>query len=494
MLYLRAMAGTILIFVGVYSLLDFEGISRLFLFLSPDRHIVPYTRLQLRLCLIAATFIGIYLVWLPTWNRLLHHISRYFMRLESKRFLICVLLTGLILRVAVALFGPFHLWIDYLVYDELAATWAATGGYLRDGLPTAYRPPGYPFFLSRLYALFGHYPQLGVTANVLLSLLIIFLACRIARLIWNDRVARWTAIIVALFPSQILFVNLLASETLFTALFLASLTLILSVTKWHGRAVYKLLPAGILLGLATLTRSLTQVYLVLPMLYWYLRTKNIRSTLFCTLVALLGFLAVVLPWMARNYHHKDSFVISTNTGINLLIGNQPGSGMGWNQAVTEEFDFGDPRRETYIDSVGRHRAWQYIKSDPTAFLKRALIKILYLYAGDIEGIGYELTEAANSNAFNRFVGLGLIAETYYLLVLFFALAGIMTVFILMPSSRHPGAWLLLMTLLYWTAVHAVFFGEGRFHFPLIPFLAAFAAVYIDHSTSSRKPLEAGADK
>jgi hypothetical protein len=37
---------------------------------------------------------------------------------------------------------------------------------------------------------------------------------------------------------------------------------------------------------------------------------------------------------------------------------------------------------------------------------------------------------------------------------------------------------LWVTILFWTAVHFVFFGHARFHFPIMPIVATFAALYI----------------
>jgi 4-amino-4-deoxy-L-arabinose transferase-like glycosyltransferase len=473
----RIVLGIGLVLGSLPAIFSFEKMSGWFLFLSQDGSVVPHSMLQLRICLISLGIIGLYLVFSNSAKTCLAFVDRIIMSLCRSDFLTIFFITALLLRVAVILLFPFRLWIDYMVYDELGWHWVEAGGYYVGSYPTAYRPPGYPFFLSRLYWIFGHHPQLGVIANVIFSMAIIWLSYLLARKIWNERVARWTLVFLTFFPSQILFVNLLASEPLFTTLFLISIYLLISVEKpgywkWH----YALL-GGVVLGLATLTRALTQVYLILPAIYWYLQTGRFSRTIRNTMIAAVGFIIVITPWLVRNYHHKGKLTISTNTGINLLIGNQPGSGMGWNQPVTDEFDFDDPTMETYIDSVGWHRGWQYIKSDPVAFVKRGILKVLYFYAVDMESVGYELVEAANSNRTGRYVVIAFITQTYYVTVLFFGFLGLLTRYFTDPRWRRPGGFLLWMTIAFWTAVHFVFFADGRFHFPIVPIISTFAAIY-----------------
>jgi len=44
------------------------------------------------------------------------------------------------------------------------------------------------------------------------------------------------------------------------------------------------------------------------------------------------------------------------------------------------------------------------------------------------------------------------------------------------SIREPGRVLLLSLLLYWTGIHLVFFGDPRFHAPVMPIVALLAAL------------------
>jgi len=478
MKFFRIISGFVFIFIGGLALFNFGVLQKYFLFLSADGSVVPHSLLQLRICLITLIVVGSFLIFKKYYSRLFVVIDRYITHLTTSGFIKLFLLVALTLRILVVLLLDFHLWIDYQTYDELGLWWADSGAYTINGIPTAYRPPGYPFFLSRLYLVFGHHPLLGVAANIFFSLCIILLSYLIVKNIWNEQIARWTAILLTFFPSQILFCNLLATEPMFTMILLASIYLVKISFNGNKYRLYYILIGGILLGLAALTRPLVLIYPIFVVIYLYLKSRHVLVTAKNAAIFIFGFLIIITPWMIRNKIYKDSLTISTNSGINLLIGNQPGSGMGWNQPVTDEFAIGDPTQERYIDSVGWARGLEYIKSDPVAFVKRGILKIMYFYAVDMEGLGYELVKAANEGRFDIYVLGAIVTESYYIMIFLFALLGLFFVYTRDKSIRSPGGFLFWVTILFWTMVHFLFFADGRFHFPIIPMLSAFAALYI----------------
>jgi 4-amino-4-deoxy-L-arabinose transferase-like glycosyltransferase len=466
-----------MLLVGIVALVWFNGIGNLFLFLSPDGVVEPFMMLMLKLLLISLGMIGLLLVFHGYAFKLLLQINLWITKLDKRSFLLTFLTTGFLLRLGVVLFMPFHIWDYYQSYDELAWQWATDGGYYNGEGLTAYRPPGYPFFLSRLYLLFGHVPLLGAVANIFLGTAIVLLAYLIARKTWNESIARWTMLIMTFFPSQVLFTNLLASEMLFTPLFLLSILLFVEVGK-NVAARWPLAAAGgVLLGLASLTRAISKYYLILIVLYWIMQTRDIKRTLRLGLIALTGFALVVTPWMIRNYYAVGSASICTSTGINLFIGNQPGSGMGYNRDIVEQFNADNTATEAYVDSVTWHRAWDYIFQQPWAFVKRGVIKLGFFYAVDFDALQYGLIGAADKSAANHCVYLALPTESYYLVILVLACLGVV-IYSTHPHLRNPAGYLLLTTILYWSAIHFLFYGNGRYHFPIVPMLAAFAALSI----------------
>lgn len=480
----RIILGLLLLGLGAAALIDFETVSRPLIVLSPDRDVTPFLWQLLRVVWLSLGAVGLCLLAHNWLFRMLSRLDGLIVAPARTAFLWRIMLVALALRVAVLVFMPFHLWMDYQSYDELARAWATQGGYYNGEHLTAYWPPGYPFLLSRLYLLFGPHAEIAVWSNLLFGLAIVLLSYLIAREVWGERVGRWTILIVAFFPSQIFFTNLLASEMLFTPLFLLAVWLALRSALMPR--VHWWLPAlaGVVLGLATLTRAISKMYLVVIVVAWLIQVRPVRRALNMSLLVVLGLAVTLAPWMLRNYYAVGSFAVNTNTGINLFIGNQPSSGMGYNQHAANEYDVNDPTREAEIDRETTRRAWEYIREHPLAFVKRGILKTAFFYAIDVDALDYGLLKADTPSTPGPYFYLALPTETYYLLVLLAGFLGLIGVYVKTRAARPSGSDLLALTLLYWTAIHFVFYGIGRYHFPLIPLIAAFAAVYLTSRLNS----------
>src|SRR5262245_48499264 len=73
---------------------------------------------------------------------------------------VLVLLLGLGLRLQAGLLFPGLLLNDSADYHRLAAGLVAGQGYITEaGVPTAWRPPGYAYFLAGIYAAVGVDPN-----------------------------------------------------------------------------------------------------------------------------------------------------------------------------------------------------------------------------------------------------------------------------------------------------------------------------------------------
>lgn len=478
---LRFIVALLLIVTGLSGIFLFDTILNRLKFLSGDGIINPHTLLQLKVLLISCGIVGLVLLFKKALIRFLGKKFEIVISANRKKFLWYTLGIAVILRIS-ALAMPFHLWGDWMTYHELAQSWSANGSYSVNGIPYAYRPPGYPFFITIIYMIFGAVPRLAAAFNVIFGTMSVWLTYLIVQNIWNNRKARIAAIIMALFPSQILFTNKLATEPLFTMLLLTGVYLVLKASE--SKDYVFSIASGFTLGISALVRAVVQGFIAVPALF-YMLAQNHRSYKTRNIVFLLiSFALVVAPWMYRNYEAKGSFTLATQTGINLLIGNAPGSGMGWNQAVTEQFDVNDPANQVYVDSAARAMAIEYIKDDPVGFIKRGFLKLGYFFSVDMEGVWNEMIDAAGAGRLDGFVVIAIAAESYYLIVLFLSVTGFY-LFIRHKKLRRTGGYLLLGTILYWAAVHFVFFGDGRFHYPIVPMIVAFASLYFDYQFENK---------
>ena len=239
------------------------------------------------------------------------------MKLDRERCFWAAAAVGILLRVSLflvaapeparRLYAP-----DSFDYQRLAVNLLQGHGFSRDVGP-AYRPdilrtPVYPAMLAALYLVGGPRPAVGVFAGVLLSCAAIFLARRAART-WapGAGVGNVAGAFVALDLGAAAYANYLLTEALFTVLLLVAFDLL-------GRAVRttSALPAlgsGLVLGLAILCRPIA---VGLPFLA--LLTRNWKMSR----LVLLGSLAVVAPWIARNAVVAGFWGVSSVGSVNLL--------------------------------------------------------------------------------------------------------------------------------------------------------------------------------
>ena len=152
-----------------------------------------------------------------------------------------IVVVAFLVRLAWVLFSPALPVSDFETFHGLAMRMA-----------DAFRPPGYPTFLAVIYWVTNKSLLAAKLANAILATITCWLTYSLARRVFNERVALTAALIVAFFPSQILYTSLLATENLFTPLLLASTLFFLSFLQENRRI--HLVAAGILLGLSSLVR------------------------------------------------------------------------------------------------------------------------------------------------------------------------------------------------------------------------------------------------
>ena len=128
------------------------------------------------------------------------------------------------------LFGIFFILIsdhplinDATIYDILGLNLARGNGFSLTPIafsftPTSYRAPAYPFFLAGIYKVFGHsYTLVYLLQTLLFSLTCLFVYFS-ARNIFDEKIARYSALFTALCPTLANYSTYILTETLFTFL------------------------------------------------------------------------------------------------------------------------------------------------------------------------------------------------------------------------------------------------------------------------------------
>ncbi|MEZ5239969.1 MAG: glycosyltransferase family 39 protein, partial [Microthrixaceae bacterium] len=253
-------------------------------------------------------------------------------------------------------------------YASLAANLADSGRFSMDGVDsTAFRPPGFPFFLTAA-ALFSEDLVVLRVSNAALAGCVVVLAALVARLVGGRLAALLAAAGSAVSPIALYTATKLYPQTLAAVLLLGSLGAVLLAVRREGshRMIWSAV-AGLGAGALTLTVPNHGVT-VLAMVLWLVWTLRGRA-LWPVLVLLAVSAVVVGSWTVRNLVVLDEVVpVSTNGGINLLLGNndRAGAGTGPNVDISEVLEEANRRGldEVDRDEFLRDEATEWIVSNP----------------------------------------------------------------------------------------------------------------------------------
>jgi hypothetical protein len=448
-----------------------------------------------------------------------------------------IALLGLLTRVAAVCWAQarFPAVEDGHYYDLLARRIATGEGYTwlwPDGTVTfvAHYPIGYPALVGAAYAIFGASTTVAMALNAVLGAASAYCAFWLVETSEAEArgpsgidvsgvgrsVVRWrplaAGIAVALHPALVPYTAALMTEGV-TASLLVIAAALAAAARVGTRPGWALAGAGIAMGVSTLVRPqclvLAPLFGALAVPAWAAARARVRSA------ALIGTIALacVLPWTARNCArmHRCALV-SVNGGWNLLIGATTEAG-AWHPVAVP------PECATVWDEAGKdvcfeRAARNEIVAAPLAWASRAPAKLAATF--DYFGAAPWYLHASNPTAFDERAKTALAAvET---LVCRLLLLAALVVCGRLEGPRGPArkalaligavaavtlhGWLaylllpVLVALRGWralargpvlpamtacvvattAAIHAVFFGAGRYGLVVVPFVTALAFV------------------
>jgi len=372
------------------------------------------------------------------------------------------------------------------------------------GQPTAYYPPGYPFFLGAvqwaadLVGLEEHSVLLTGLVQALLGGLaagaVVLAGARLTGRAPDGRVPRAgvaAGVLVALWPNLVLHSALVLSETVFLAGFCLLLAALCHWTGGDGSIGGRRwpLPAAIVVTTAwcTLVRPQSAV-LVVPaaLLAWWVAGVPWRHALRGVGLVVAGVALAVVPWAARNAVVMDAAVpMSTNTGDNLCIGfndDADGTFQLTEECATEGRYVDGPEVEVARDGELRGRALRWIRDHPGELPRLSAAKLAVTFAHDDDAVS-----AWESYGADRHLSDGVrsalrwLSDLYYWPVGLAALAGAALAALDARRARRErvagpaGALLAAAVTLGGALVVVAFFGDERFKVPIVPCLAMLAA-------------------
>lgn len=382
------------------------------------------------------------------------------------------------IRLALLLFIPVEPSSDAFWYFNQAVNLSQHGSYFEKDVPTAYWPVGYPAFLALLFNFTGAHLAVVQFANLFLAACTFWLLFHFVKAVFeNELAARLSILLLTLYPNNAVYVSFILSEILYTCLLL-----FVSVLLVTSRSTLTLLIIGVTLGLATLVK--TQTVLLVPLIVIIASFKDwslhaIKPAVVRALAVSTIVLIVVAPWTLRNYRVFGEFVlVSTNGGPSLLAGNNPSVVGDYKHDYSEKDPLFEQARFSVDDQVAadkraRQLAKQWILENPGTFIALMPKKFFRLWGPDGEG---EWAYQAGTPWYDQqviwFRSVRVINQVYYFLLLGgFAVA----IWKLLRTPAKPKLYYGLFIAIYFTLISLVFSGQSRYHFPVMPFVLAYAA-------------------
>lgn len=381
---------------------------------------------------------------------------------DTKKYsiLLMIFLCAFFVRLVVIFSLPLPIiTADAVQYNEIAHSIVDGKGYaLKDGTPTAIRPPLYPIFLAGIYSLLGTNVKIVQVTQAFLLAWVCIIIYYLGENIFDSKTAYLASGIATAYPLLVYPSYDLLSEALL--IFLFSLT-ILFVLKSRDQHYYSIL-AGLVLSLSVLTKP--TVLFALPFfVIWIFKNSVSDNRISRISMFLIAFFILFIPWTSRNYLVFQSFVpISNNGGVSFFDSHiLPDRGLGF--STTNKF----PQEfHSTTDEAARNRfltsyILKYIANHPGKILKQTALKVaMFFYP--LDGYWYPFSFGSRYNVFWGCVFL-------------FSLGGMH-----FSKWKSPEVQLLLWTILSFFITIIIFQGIPRYRLPLEAVFILFAASGLNH--------------
>ena len=419
-----------------------------------------------------------------------------------------ILALGTLLRVLVVKALPMRPASDYQTYYEIAellmkGTLRADGPGYCDYVALFPHVYGYPYALSIVFRLCGGASVRAAQGfNIILSMATAFITYRTARLLSGRLSGMAALLLTAFWPSQILYVNMVASEYFFSFLLMLSMNLYVrtlrSDTEHERRPVLGVclhILLGVCLAFAAAVRPMALLLLITLFICTCFERARLpvrltrdqpislmllsKGWMRCFLV-LLVYLGtnVILTIGVTNAVDRDLASGTTSFGYNLLVGLNTEADGGWNQEDADylyaAFDRSGSASEAHLACLDLAlRRLDDTKGVANLFFR----KFQALWSNDDYGSTWNLLFMGQQGTLTPererlLLTLRRWGNIFYLLVI--ALAAIEGAYLWQKGAGV--AYPFLLMVLGTVAMHLLVENQNRYHFHALPMLAVLAAL------------------
>ena len=372
-------------------------------------------------------------------------------------------------------------------YHDFAVRLVETGSYINPtGELSSMRPPLYPWVLSLIYRLFGVDNDGAVRGfQAIVSLFTVLFVYRIGVRIYSEAVGLLAAGITCFYPSLLGFNNLILSETLFT--FLVVVSTWFFVEAIYQQSVLMILFAAAVLGLATLTRSITM--LSIPFFAFLILTTwrcGWGRRIATTLVFVASFSLVIAPWSYRNTRIQKAFtLIDVMGGRNAMMGNYEYTPLerswatitlvtgekSWDAVLRREHPEVKGMTQGQLDKVALKHGLHFVFTHPVLTAQRTMVRFFNFWQLERTLVAGAQQKLWGEVSKQRLVIMAIVICGSYAVVIFLAMFGL----ILVPPVDRRYGWLLVTSVAIPCLVHTAIFAHERYRLPSMPLIILFAS-------------------
>lgn len=352
--------------------------------------------------------------------------------------------------------------------------------------PTAHWSFLYTFFLAGVYSLFGSHPVIArLIQAALVGILHPYLAYRLGRQVFSNRVGLLGAAFTAVYAYFIYYAATLMTEPFYITAILAILSLAVDWavpekgTQQRGSVISRGLSFGVALGVAILLRQLFM--LVVPFIFlwiwWAKRKQGTGSAIPGLAVSAAVIIAMILPFTLFNYSRFGRFVLlNTNAGYAFYWGNHPVYGSRFIPILPEELGTyqslvpKEIRRldEAALDQELLRRGLGFVTADPGRYILLSLSRIPAYF------MFWPSSESGLISNLSRVGSFGLLLP----LMLYGLLRSLLAKSWSFKSSLVTPLFLLYLFMLIYTGIHILTWALIRYRLPVDAILVIFAGLAV----------------
>lgn len=352
---------------------------------------------------------------------------------------------------------------------------------------------GFGMILAGLFSVFGTGMLTAKILNLVLSLALVLIIYAGGRMLYGERSGRVAALLFALWPAQIMYNSVIASEHVFLVLFTGAVLLMLYFIKkytyrnhefWNGNLV--LLGLGLITACAQLIRPMAMILLpvfaVFVLLYKRYRSDNLASVglgIKSIVMFIAAYFAVLNLINLPVQKATGVDITKSDSGFNLMVGTNSKS-----HGMFNDEDFKIIEKDNYnfekVQKEAKEIAVNRIKSSPVGFIKLAERKFEILWGDENYGYYWSTISAKDSNGTVNMVkshprGFYAASQVFYVLILLMAICSCLYT---LKEKRYDSLVILMIfggLLLSYTFLEV----QSRYHMPVMPLLIVFGAGFLE---------------